>query len=65
VGERVQVDLESDSPGIHIVGRLPLVFEEIANEQDAKLVAKINAASPDIPWGAFGSARQEKWMASR
>ncbi len=63
VPERVQEVLESDYPGIQVVGRLSPAFGEMNGEQDAELVVEINAASPDIVWVALGSPRQEKWMA--
>ncbi len=63
VPERVRDFLEVQFPGIQVVGCLSPAFGGMTGEQDAALVAEINAASPDIVWVALGSPRQEKWMA--
>ena len=33
-------------------------------EEDAELIAQINAAAPDIVWVGLGTPKQEYWMAS-
>jgi len=39
-------------------------FRALTAEEDAAVVERIRAASPDIVWVGIGSPRQEMWMAA-
>lgn len=50
-------------PGIDIVGGWSPPFRPLTNDEEDRLVARINAARPDVLWVGTGVPRQEKWMA--
>ena len=53
-----------DYPGIRIVGTESPPFRPLLDEEDAALVARINAAAPDLVWVGLGTPKQEHWMSS-
>ena len=42
--------LVAANPGLNVVGTLCPPFRPLTPEEDAKVVAQINAAAPDIVW---------------
>jgi N-acetylglucosaminyldiphosphoundecaprenol N-acetyl-beta-D-mannosaminyltransferase len=52
-------------PGLTVAGTLSPPFGEPSAEEDAALVAQVNAAKPDIVWVGLSTPKQERWMASR
>jgi N-acetylglucosaminyldiphosphoundecaprenol N-acetyl-beta-D-mannosaminyltransferase len=50
-------------PGLKIVGTYSPPFRALTLEEDAAVVARINAANPDVVWVALGNPKQEIWMA--
>ncbi len=60
VAARAADVLRQRSPGVDIVGAEP---GDPAPEHDDELVARINAARPDILLVAYGAPKQEWWMA--
>jgi len=59
--------LASDSlrkkyPGVKIVGAFSPPFRQLAPEEDARIVADINRADPDVLWVALGLPKQEEWI---
>ena len=63
VAERAKQRLESDNPGLRIVGTYapPFGFEHDERE-NAQMVSMIGAASPDILFVALGSPKEAKWL---
>lgn len=64
VPEKVADAMREIAPGLEVVGTISPPFRPLTDEEDAELVATINAARPDIVWVAFGAPRQELWMAA-
>ena len=64
VADRLATTLVAANPGLNVVGTLSPPFRPLTPEEDAHVVAQINAASPDIVWVGLGSPKQEYWMAS-
>jgi N-acetylglucosaminyldiphosphoundecaprenol N-acetyl-beta-D-mannosaminyltransferase len=69
VGQRAADQLVRNNPGLRIAGvSSPFVYtegEHLADfeEEDAAIIAEINAAHPDILLIAFGNPKQELWFA--
>lgn len=56
--------LEERYPGTRIVGTYCPPFETFAtDEEQARIVSTVRAASPDVLLVAFGAPKQEKWIA--
>jgi N-acetylglucosaminyldiphosphoundecaprenol N-acetyl-beta-D-mannosaminyltransferase len=58
------VNLKRKFPGIQIVGSYSPPFRALTLEEDAEVVAHINATRPDIVWIGLGSVKQDLWAAS-
>jgi N-acetylglucosaminyldiphosphoundecaprenol N-acetyl-beta-D-mannosaminyltransferase len=50
-------------PGLPVVGTLCPPFRPLSPEEDAAVVARINAAAPDVVWVGLSTPKQERWMA--
>lgn len=64
VADRLAAGLVAAHPGLNVVGTFCPPFRPLTPEEDAEVVAQINAAAPDIVWVGLGSPKQEYWMAS-
>jgi N-acetylglucosaminyldiphosphoundecaprenol N-acetyl-beta-D-mannosaminyltransferase len=64
VVERLAGRLRERFPGIQIVGSFAPPFRPLTPEEDAMIVAKINAANPDIVWIGLGAAKEEYFAES-
>jgi N-acetylglucosaminyldiphosphoundecaprenol N-acetyl-beta-D-mannosaminyltransferase len=64
VADRLAATLVAAYPGLNVVGTSCPPFRPLTAQEDAELVAKINAAAPDIVWVGLGTPKQEYWMAS-
>jgi N-acetylglucosaminyldiphosphoundecaprenol N-acetyl-beta-D-mannosaminyltransferase len=49
--------------GIQIVGTHCPPFRQEAQTEDPEVIAKINAARPDIVWIGLGAPKEERWVA--
>lgn len=49
-------------PGLAVAGTYSPPFRELAADEDAQVVERINAAGPDIVWVGLGTPKQERWM---
>jgi N-acetylglucosaminyldiphosphoundecaprenol N-acetyl-beta-D-mannosaminyltransferase len=49
-------------PGINIVGGYSPPFRAVTDEEDAEIVANINATQPDIVFVGLSTPKQERWM---
>jgi len=50
-------------PELKVVGALCPPFRELTSDEDAAIVATVNAARPDIVWVGLSTPKQERWMA--
>jgi N-acetylglucosaminyldiphosphoundecaprenol N-acetyl-beta-D-mannosaminyltransferase len=63
VAEKLKAAMEAAHPGLVVAGTLSPPFRELTPEEDAAIVARINAARPDIVWVGLSTPKQETWMA--
>jgi len=63
VAESLAARLVSRYPGLEVAGTCSPPFRELSPDEDEALVARINAAGPDIVWVGLGAPKQERWMA--
>jgi N-acetylglucosaminyldiphosphoundecaprenol N-acetyl-beta-D-mannosaminyltransferase len=63
VAERLKQTLMRTYPGLNVVGTLTPPFRPLTPDEDAAVVAEINAAKPDIVWVGLSTPKQELWMA--
>ncbi len=49
-------------PGVTIAGMYSPPFKPLSTEEDASIIAQINAAQPDFIWVGLGAPKQEEWM---
>ena len=64
VAEKLATRLSDAFPGMTIAGYDCPPFRALSDKEDAGVVGRINAASPDIVWVGLGAPKQEKWMAA-
>jgi N-acetylglucosaminyldiphosphoundecaprenol N-acetyl-beta-D-mannosaminyltransferase len=62
VAQRARKMLEEKFPGVRIVGTLAPSEEEMERVDQSDLVARIQAARPEILLVALGNPKQEKWI---
>ncbi len=62
IPEKLAERLSSAFPGLEIAGIHSPPFRELSDDEDRGLVARVNAAKPDIVWIGLGAPKQEKWM---
>ncbi len=53
-----------DYPGIQIVGLCSPPFRPVSEEEDGRIVQRINELKPDFLWVGLGAPKQELWMAA-
>jgi len=56
--------VQSRYPGLQIVGTFSPPFRSMTQDEDADVVALINATNADIIWVGIGAPKQEQWMAA-
>ena len=64
VAQQLADILSARFPGLQVAGAYSPPFRELSADEDAQIVAKINATHPDIVWVGLGAPKQEYWMAS-
>ncbi len=64
VPELLRDRLQQRFPGLQVVGTYSPPFRPLTPEEDAAIVAQINAAQPDIVWVGLSTPKQERWMAT-
>lgn len=64
VPELLRDKLQQRFPGLQVVGTYSPPFRSLTPEEDAAIVAQINAAQPDIVWVGLSTPKQERWMAA-
>lgn len=56
--------LQEAYPDLCIAGMYSPPFRELTEEEDKKVIERINAAAPDFIWVGLGAPKQERWMAA-
>jgi N-acetylglucosaminyldiphosphoundecaprenol N-acetyl-beta-D-mannosaminyltransferase len=51
-------------PGLVVAGTMSPPYGPVSAEEDARIVAALEAAQPDIVWVGLSTPKQERWMAS-
>lgn len=62
--EKLSLALNTNYPGIQIVGMYSPPFRPITEEEDKKIIKEINKKKPHFVWVGLGAPKQEKWMAA-
>lgn len=65
IAEVLAERLVASHPRLQIVGTYAPPFRPLSPEEDAEVVTRINATSPDIVWVGLGTPKQERWMADK
>jgi N-acetylglucosaminyldiphosphoundecaprenol N-acetyl-beta-D-mannosaminyltransferase len=63
VADRLAAKLKVKYPGLRVVGTSSPPFRDLTDEEDCRVVQRINDARPDVVWVGLGAPKQEKWMA--
>lgn len=61
--ESLEKKLKEKYPNIKIVGMYSPPFRKLTEEEDEKVIEKINDCHPDFVWIGLGAPKQEIWMA--
>jgi N-acetylglucosaminyldiphosphoundecaprenol N-acetyl-beta-D-mannosaminyltransferase len=64
VAEDFARSLEARFPGFRTVGAESPPFRPLTAEEDEQVVARLNAAQPDLVWVGLSTPKQERWMAA-
>ena len=64
IPERLAERLTARFPGLRVVGTESPPFRPLTAEEDDAVVARINAAAPDLLWIGLSTPKQERWMAA-
>ncbi len=62
VTEKLASNLRQQYPRLKIVGAYSPPFHSLITRENDKIIAMINAASPDIVWVGLSTPKQEQWM---
>ena len=49
-------------PGLQVAGTFSPPFRDLAPDETTEVIARINAAAPDVAWIGLGTPKQERWM---
>lgn len=64
VADELAEVLQRRHPGLVVAGTLTPPFRPLSPAEDDAIVARINAARPDIVWVGLSTPKQERWMAA-
>jgi N-acetylglucosaminyldiphosphoundecaprenol N-acetyl-beta-D-mannosaminyltransferase len=64
LADQLAETLKAHYPGLAVAGTMTPPFRPLTPEEDDAVVARINAAAPDIVWVGLSTPKQEFWMAS-
>jgi N-acetylglucosaminyldiphosphoundecaprenol N-acetyl-beta-D-mannosaminyltransferase len=62
VADQLRNEMIRQHPKLNIVGTFCPPFRPLTPEEDADVIARINAAAPDIVWVGLSTPKQEMWM---
>jgi N-acetylglucosaminyldiphosphoundecaprenol N-acetyl-beta-D-mannosaminyltransferase len=54
--------INSEFPGLKIVGAVSPPYRPLTTEEDEAMVAKINESKPDVLWVGLGMPAQDQWI---
>lgn len=57
-------ELQTKFPRLNIVGMYSPPFRSLTEEEDTKIIEKINKTKADFIWIGLGAPKQEEWMAA-
>lgn len=60
----LQAKLAQEFPHLKIAGAISPPFRKLTEQEDAAIVAQINASGAGVVWVSLGCPKQEKWMAA-
>lgn len=60
--EEMKKKLSKEYPYLTIAGMYSPPFRKMTEEEDKKIIDKINGTNPDFIWVALGAPKQEQWM---
>ena len=60
--KKLKRNLKEKYPFLQIAGMYAPPFRPLTDEEDRRIVQRINDAKPDFIWVALGAPKQEKWM---
>jgi N-acetylglucosaminyldiphosphoundecaprenol N-acetyl-beta-D-mannosaminyltransferase len=64
VPEALVARLSARYPGLRVAGTLSPPFRTLTGEEEAAIIARINAAKPDYVWVGLGTPKQDLWLAA-
>ena len=59
---KLECNLHERYPYLNIVGMYSPPYRALTDEEDAKIINRINESEPDFIWVALGAPKQENWM---
>jgi N-acetylglucosaminyldiphosphoundecaprenol N-acetyl-beta-D-mannosaminyltransferase len=62
IAEKLGSKLCCQYPGLAVAGSICPPFRRLTEEEDARIIAEVNAAKPDIVWVGLSTPKQEYWM---
>jgi len=62
VADKLAARLSDMYPGLQVAGTYCPPFRPLLEEEDKRIVEKINSTKPDIVWIGLGAPKQEIWM---
>lgn len=63
VPEQLGERLRQRFPGLRVAGTLSPPFRPLTPDEDADVVARVNASGADLVWVGLSTPKQERWMA--
>ncbi len=63
VADRLALRLSQRYPGMIVAGTEAPPFRPLTPDEDAAMVARLNAARPDFIWVGLGTPKQDLWLA--
>jgi N-acetylglucosaminyldiphosphoundecaprenol N-acetyl-beta-D-mannosaminyltransferase len=64
VADKLANTLQAQYPGLQVAGTFCPPFRALTREEDASVIATINAARVDVLWVGLSTPKQELWMAA-
>lgn len=64
LADQLAATLKARYPTLRVAGTMTPPFRPLTSEEDEAVIARINAAAPDIVWVGLSTPKQEFWMAS-
>lgn len=62
VGNKLKSKFQKQHPNLKIVGVYSPPFRQLTNEEELKMLDRINIVKPNFVWVSLGLPKQEKWI---